>query len=462
MLISYGRVRMNVACLRPFIRETRMKEGIRLLGFLASVALLSYAWGAATVHFGLFPYPGLWESYKEVKDFVQHWKNDLGIEPTRYLVPARNPTGTEAAARPDRAARGLRAVAGYFDDRATATGAILFDEQGTELHFWPIDYQAIAANIGGEFPHARHNFLHGFEVLRDGSVIASFDSGGVLARLDACGRVVWSIAGGYHHALSFDGDGMLWAVGGPGDDIDAMAISKIDPDAGTLLRTIDLDDDLLARMGKGVFFLRRMEEAAEPDWLPDPLHLNDVEVLQESMARAFPLFEAGDIMLSMRNINLIVIVDPEDFHIKWWQHGPWHRQHDPDFLANGRISIFGNNMNGDASRILEIDPVTRETEVVFEGSPQVPFYSWRRGNHQRLDNGNILITESEAGRVFEVDRSGTLVWDYQNRFDQERNLLVSAATWLPADFFEPGALRCHDMTAQMLAAELSEPRGGQP
>jgi hypothetical protein len=221
-----------------------------------------------------------------------------------------------------------------------------------------------------------------------------------------------------------------------------------------LLRVIDFDDSLLARMGKGVFFIRRLEDAPEPDWLPDPLHLNDAEVLDARMADAFPLFEAGDIMLSLRSLNLVVVVDAEDLHVKWWQHGPWHRQHDPDFLPNGRISVFANNMNGDASRIIEIDPVTRKAEVIFEGSPRVPFYTARRGNHQRLDNGNILIAEAEAGRVLEVDRRGRLAWEYQNRHTDGRNLLVSNAIWVPRDFFERGALRCGDSTAEALTADL--------
>jgi Arylsulfotransferase (ASST) len=400
------------------------------------------------------PRGALQRAYTEVKDFTEHWKNDLGIEPTRYLVAARKPTGGEAAARPSLAARGLRIVAGYFHARAAAMGAILFDEQGRERHFWPIDYQRIAAGVGHDFPHARHNFLHGFEVLPDGSIVASFDSGGVLARLDACGRVTWALPGGYHRAVGLEGDGDLWAVGGPGSGLYANAISKIDPDEGTLSEMIRFDDGLLARMGKGVFFIRRVEEGPEPGWLPDPLHLNDVDRLDESMAEAFPLFEAGDIMLSMRNSNLIVIVDAKDLHIKWWQHGPWHRQHDPDFMPNGRISVFSNNMNGDASRIIEIDPVTRETEVVLEGSPQLPFYTWRRGNHQRLDNGSILITETEAGRVFEVDGDGRLVWEYENRFDEDRNLVVSNSIWAPRDFFEPGALRCLDGTGDAAVSDL--------
>ena len=33
---------------------------------------------------------------------------------------------------------------------------------------------------------------------------------------------------------------------------------------------------------------------------------------------------------------------------------------------------------------------------------------------QRLPNGNTLITESDAGRVFEVTEGGDIVWEFVN------------------------------------------------
>jgi hypothetical protein len=43
----------------------------------------------------------------------------------------------------------------------------------------------------------------------------------------------------------------------------------------------------------------------------DPLHLNDIKVLREEMASAFPTFAAGDVMISMRNLNAIAVLDQE-------------------------------------------------------------------------------------------------------------------------------------------------------
>lgn len=40
------------------------------------------------------------------------------------------------------------------------------------------------------------------------------------------------------------------------------------------------------------------------------------------------------------------------------------------------------------------------------------FYTKHGGKVQRLENGNLLITEARRGRVFEVDEAGRTVWEW--------------------------------------------------
>ena len=44
----------------------------------------------------------------------------------------------------------------------------------------------------------------------------------------------------------------------------------------------------------------------------------------------------------------------------------------------------------------------------------VDFYGSLMGNCQRLRSGNILISEAQTGRVFEVNRKGDMVWEFVN------------------------------------------------
>ena len=145
----------------------------------------------------------------------------------------------------------------------------------------------------------------------------------------------------------------------------------------------------------------------------DALHLNHVEALSPELAPAFPMFKAGDLLVSLRRLNLLMVIDPVTETVKWTQTGPWMRQHDPHFEASGKILVYDNrsieNYNHEAegrpamaSRILEFDPRTEQTEVLYEGSREEPFYVFRMGKNQRLPNGNILVTEPDPGRAFEL------------------------------------------------------------
>ena len=172
----------------------------------------------------------------------------------------------------------------------------------------------------------------------------------------------------------------------------------------------------------------------------DVTHINDIEILDEAMAPQFPLFNEGDIMVSMRNLNLIVIIDAVTEKIKWWMTGPFHRQHDPDFLPNGRIAVFDNRSDEaegvklGGSRILSIDPVSRKIDIIYQSNPKNYFYTEIMGKHQFLPNGNILITESLAGKIFEINSQGEIVWSYTNRYDEDEIIRISEGIRLNENF----------------------------
>ena len=46
-----------------------------------------------------------------------------------------------------------------------------------------------------------------------------------------------------------------------------------------------------------------------------------------------------------------------------------------------------------------------------------------------------MVTEFQAGRVFEADASGTVVWEYINRHNEDQVLEVTEGRAYPASYF---------------------------
>ncbi len=399
--------------------------------FFASAVSLAVLFGSFGAIYGWFPHPQIRTVQGAWFEFSEHWKNDLALEPTRHLVPARVP-GKEVFVMHDAAAAmgGHVLIGGLAPGREVLQGVTLYAADGRELHHWSLDYESLHPDGPGEF----NVMLHGVVPFEDGSLVVAFDAGRRLARIDACGETMWSRKGAYHHSVHHGAAGSLWTLR-------AESLVQVDAETGKELRGFDFRKDVvIAQDLLGSLGIRTLESKDELDWLDDPFHANDVEPLPADMAEAFPQFEAGDLLISMRELNLIGVIDPDTRRFKWYRHGPWFKQHDPDFQPDGTITVYDNRMGLDHSRILRHDPQSDETEVLIEDSKETPFYSWRRGKHQILDNGNILVAESERGRVFEATRDGRLVWERRIAYDDARNAIITSAERIPANYFKPGVL----------------------
>ena len=167
----------------------------------------------------------------------------------------------------------------------------------------------------------------------------------------------------------------------------------------------------------------------------DIFHPNDVEELLPELASAFPQFTAGDLMLSIRELDMVAVIS-QTGDLKWVQRGPWLKQHDPDFEPDGNIVVYNNSRFRPKSSILAIEPKTR---IVTERHADLtaPFKSEFRGKHQRLPNGNRLITIPEQGQALELTADGTVAMEFNNiAVDAPgHNEDLANAKWLPDGFF---------------------------
>ncbi|MGF1452975.1 MAG: arylsulfotransferase family protein [Opitutales bacterium] len=417
-----------------------------ITGFLIGIILMG---AEAWPHGSIEQLKAFLAGGKEERDltFLEKIVNDLDVRPERHLETLSLVEPSEDARpvsvpglsgkrqmplvwiHPD-APEGYWVIFGPFDFEDNLHGAILIDHQGRCVHTWQIDFDAIA-NPEGVNPYL--TYPHGFLIQPDASILFGFDNLVSLTRLGAEGNVIWSRSGGHHHALSAADGGYLWAFSG-------LDLAKFSVDDGKLVKIIRFSAMLRVNNAEtDLFGLPSIDtrEGSELNLTPedDPFHPNDVDPLPAAYADAFPQFEAGDLVLSYRDLNLIFVIDAETAKIKWYRHSAFRRQHDPDWLPDGRISVFDNNMHRGWARIAAINPQTYEVETTLPGKPY-RFASWHRGKHQVTDDGSHVVTSTVQGRAFMVAPDGQKVFDFYNRYEDDQVLAVSEALWLPSDYFE--------------------------
>lgn len=431
-----------------------MTEAFSRKVFIASAAILfglgAFAYGFAVERQQLWPYKITQSAYTAARSLMLH--GAIISEGRRVRAPRDAARETFKIHDPGTMADGYYVFVGW-DDTQGVYAAWLYDHTGRLLHTWSWDYLRLDPDgplNGVDMPHA-------FHVLADGSIVAGFDHGDVVARFDACSEPVWIKRAIYHHSFEAADDGSLWTWEGEGTAYGHYdRIVNFDPRTGEKLREIGLVDDVIKRMGPTaiVFGVRPDYRFQHFDSDPadkeaeDIFHVNDVEPLRAGMAPAFPMFEAGDLLISLRSSNLVAVVDPDDYRVKWWSHGPWIGQHDPDFASDGTISVYNNNTGRDRSEILKVDPATREiSNELFAGGAR--FYSPFMGRHQYLPSGHVLITVPAEGRAIEVSSDGRMVMEFNNlartgRDFRDYNEHVESALWLAADYF-PDVPNCSNV-----------------
>jgi hypothetical protein len=438
-------------CKRRLLREEEPRSDhlnkVPKAFFLFSILATVFVMGLLVERFRLPPYHSLHEAWGDSRELIRFWKNDFGLVPVRHLVRARSAGSRLVVQNPSVVAPGYRLISGVFPQRPGLHGAILLDRDGRELHYWPIDYDKLHYKIAADSGRGAFNVtLHGTTLLRDGSLVVNFDDGDILARIDKCGDPIWVDTGHYNHPnhLSYDGTIWVWKQSNEGED---QLLVNVDPVDGRVLREVSLEEIIRKNKLQGeLMILQAIDETnageGPPAFLSDPFHPNSVDILAPDMARAFPAFHAGDILISLRSLNFVGVFDGRTFQFLWGRNGPWHRQHDAMFLGDGTISIFNNNAYSGQSSILRVNPTTNQIMVAFEGSSASPFYTRTQGKHQYLKNGSILITEAQRGAVIEVDKNGKVVWEYNNVYDHQFNGALNSASIVAEDELDLNALKC--------------------
>jgi Arylsulfotransferase (ASST) len=309
--------------------------------------------------------------------------------------------------------------------------AYLISMDGEVLHEWRRPFSTVwsdSARAGRRQPDS-HVYFRKATVYPNGDLLAVYEGVGDtpygygVVKLDRNSEVIWSYPGRAHHDIDIGPDGRIYLlthdlVDEPLQGFENLASPRLDDfvvvlsPEGEELRKISLIH--LVAASEYLHLLHTVSAYA----IADPLHANAVKLITEQAAARFAFGEAGQILLSFRELGAIGVLDLESEQLVWATRGPWLGQHDPDILPNGNLLLFDNYGNykrpEGRSRVIEFDPLTMAIVWQYAGSAEVPLESAIRSSQQRLANGNTLITESNGGRVLEVTREGDIVWQFVN------------------------------------------------
>lgn len=360
-----------------------------------------------------------------------------------YLEGYRPGTGREGVTAYDPA----RAFEGWnLSVSAHAAEARLMDMRGNVRYRWALDARRAWPDLK-EDPDNRDfdKFWRRARLLPDGGLLVVWEYFGI-ARIDSASRLRWAVLCGAHHDLDLDRDGTVYVLTRrKGVLPDVNPASPVFEDFVTVLTPE-------GRIVRSVSLLRAFERsdyAATLAAMPregDLLHANSIQVLDGSLAPRGRAFRRGNLLISLRALNVVAILDPDEERIVWALSGQWRAQHSARLLESGRLLLFDNFRRLGQSRAVEIDPLTQEVVWRYGEAEAERFFSEASGMTQRLPNGNTLITASDEGRAIEVTPDRTIVWAYESPFHAgERKELVATLHQmerlppdLPVDRWEGG------------------------
>jgi hypothetical protein len=434
------------------------------LAYLLFIFVLG--WGIAIGRYEVFPFDYLKGPYNEIVAFVkggpkgkanisQKIAHELNIIPGRFMVelgthnkllkPVSGKIDIFSKRRelPVFHSKGVRngfyVIQGIFDFRESMSGLLAINAMNGQItRYWII-------------PRGRKNnsYPQGMELYSDGTIYSSApnidaptnksvgDLHGIVG-LNWCGEQLLTIPpkkGDIHHSVNKNGEGFLWTW-------DGYDFVKFNKNNGKETARFSIFDVIAANSEIHAFEIRmkglyrNLKSLSAKDFLSDPFHPNDIDPLPKDLSHSFPEFETGDLLVSLRNLNLIFVLRPNTRKVIWYSQGQVSRQHDPEWNSDGTISVYNNKPYLENSDITKIDLQNNSVKTLVSGK-KYSIFGRARGDHTVLSDGSILIVATEQGRMLHVSNDGKeLEAEFVNKFDERNGLRIFNAEYVSAIEYE--------------------------
>lgn len=411
------------------LRMARKTERVLRFGFFIAGAFLLFSFGIINAQMGWPPSALYRDSIKAIAAIKTKF-----VATILPVLHSDHYTGKVTVLK----AGAVRGYTLYTTNKSSRV--YLIDMDGAPVYEWNLPFEKIWPNPTHiKWPvHFKNIFVDNAYLYPNGDILAVYYAkddtpyGYGLAKIDKNSKLVWALGDHIHHDVYVADNGNIYTLrqyiqeepiaGAQYINYPALVDSiEILNEAGKSLDSISIVEAFVGTPYEQFLYNDILQDAKG-----DILHTNSVKVLEKSVAPAFPQFKIGQILVSLRNQDMIAVIDPNSKKVVWAAKGAWKAQHDAHFLKNGHISLFDNigfnNGQYPFSRILEINPRTNGIEWFYTQEPEGYFYSEVRGSAQPLANGNMLISESTSSRMFELTRNKEVVWRFE--LPQLDNLII--------------------------------------
>jgi hypothetical protein len=413
--------------------SSRAVDGCKRALYITAVAFLAFVSGGVTIFLDIQPVTGYLQKTAMVALYM--YKSGVegeAIDPFWHRAHLPGPANDNPViVNTPSAWPGLNLV---IDSQEQAAKLITMD--GRPVHEWRLRFDEIWTDPphvpsfkegGPEFwkdkVHWRrvHLYPNGDRLVVFGSPFRT-PYGFGMVKLDSQARVIWKFSENAHHDAAVSPSGEIYVLnqrinrsGYPGYPeleppfIDDM-VTAVTPDGSKIKDISILNAFLNSDYAPALGLLGGNLQG-------DVMHVNSVQYIDAGLASAFNFVQDGDLLISMREMDLIAVLDPREERIVWARTGLWRAQHEPQMLDSGRILLFDNKGHrgpGGMTRVIEFDPGAGGITWAYAGTESRPLVSAIYGSQQRLPNGNTLIVETNNGRAIEVTRAGEIVWEYRS------------------------------------------------
>lgn len=324
----------------------------------------------------------------------------------------------------------------------------LIDMEGNLVHKWDTKYTpGLFAML---LPNG--NLLRGGVPAKKPCSIGG--TAGIVQELDWNGNVVWEYkmctkTQVQHHCFDRMPNGNTLILGWEFKSIEEVIAKGRDP------KTVPVSvfDRGMWHYGFWVDFVREVDKAGKTVWEwhvwdhvgTGPNQFNINYMLPKPVGKLYPDYdwthfntceyipERDQILLNSRNFSEFYIIDHKTGEMvyrwgnpstygqgkrpSWYDNGDQKifGEHNATWLGKDRVQLFDNGSErpeGNRSAVVEVDIKTNKIVWEFETKHSNSFFSYRQGACQRLPNGNVHVTSTHGGHLFEVTPDKKIVWDF--------------------------------------------------